>query len=350
MAAMLAERVRRFIADPAADDFDRLALEVATFQHAHIPEVRRLWQRRGLLPDAARSWRDVPPVPTLAFKSLELHAAEAREVFRSSGTRGGGRSSHFQPWPQLYRAAVDASFPRFCLPRLHLPPMLALVPDRQQAPDSSLSFMVDHVLRRFAGEGSAHAFGSRGVDVPAARSWLAARQREKRPVVVLATSFALAQLLDALERRTLRFRMSPGSVLFDTGGFKGRTTALEPADLTARVGATLGIPAEQVVREYGMSELSSQAYTATLLGGDRELFVPPHWLGVRVLSADTLADLPAGEEGLLAFFDLANAGSVAAVLTEDLGRLGEGGFRLRGRAADAELRGCSLTVEELRLE
>jgi hypothetical protein len=35
------------------------------------------------------------------------------------------------------------------------------------------------------------------------------------------------------------------------------------------------------------------------------------------------------------------------VLTEDLGRLEPGGLRLLGRAPGADLRGCSLTVEEL---
>ena len=49
----------------------------------------------------------------------------------------------------------------------------------------------------------------------------------------------------------------------------------------------------------------------------------------------------------LAFFDLANVGSAVHVLTEDLGVAEGEGFRLLGRAAGAELRGCSLVVEEL---
>ena len=51
--------------------------------------------------------------------------------------------------------------------------------------------------------------------------------------------------------------------------------------------------------------------------------------------------------GLLAVFDLANVGSVLHLLTEDLARVEDGGFRLLGRASGAELRGCSLTAEEL---
>jgi hypothetical protein len=106
-----------------------------------------------------------------------------------------------------------------------------------------------------------------------------------------------------------------------------------------------------VVREYGMSELTSQFYTRVLLGGDPDLFVAPHWARVRLLDPETLEEVPAGTPGLVTVFDLANLGSAVHLLTEDLGifeRGEEDGFRLVGRAAGAELRGCSLVVEELR--
>jgi hypothetical protein len=44
--------------------------------------------------------------------------------------------------------------------------------------------------------------------------------------------------------------------------------------------------------------------------------------------------------------DLANLGSVAAVLTEDLGREVPGGFQLQGRSPGSESRGCSLAMED----
>jgi hypothetical protein len=345
---MLVERVCRFLADPGGDRFEDLALAVFAFQYERVAAYRRLCDGRGATPATVADWRQVPAVPALAFKTLALHTDEPLEVFRSSGT-GGERSTHHQPYPDVYRQAVECSFPRFCLPRLRTPaPMLSLVPDRQQAPDSSLSFMAAHVLDRWGAADSTTAFAARGVDVTRARSWLAARQREGRPALVFATSFALAQLLEALERRFLHFRLAPGSVVFDTGGYKGRHQEIGREELLQRIETWLGVPPEQVVREYGMTELTSQCYTTNLLGGDPELFVPPHWLRWRVLHPETLADQPAGEPGLLALFDLANVGSAAHVLTEDLAAAGEGGFRLLGRASEAELRGCSLTVEDLR--
>jgi hypothetical protein len=106
-----------------------------------------------------------------------------------------------------------------------------------------------------------------------------------------------------------------------------------------------------VVSEYGMTELTSQLYTDVLAGGDPELFVAPHWVRVRVLDpespAERLEEAPPGEPGLIAVFDLANLSSAVHLLTEDLGAMEAGGLRLLGRAAGAELRGCSLAAEEM---
>lgn len=366
------ERISRFLSDPAGATFDELALAVFAFQYERIEPYRRLCDGRGVTPGGISDWRQVPVVPAAAFRRLRLAAAAEREVFRSSGTSGGdaARSVHYHPFPELYRQAVDASFPRFCLPAGAVPPlpMLSLVPSRELLPDSSLAFMIDHVLARFAAPApeSAAAIGKRGVEVVAARSWAGARQRSGRPALVLATSLALAQWLDALERQDLRFRLPAGSAVFETGGYKGRAGEVSPARQAERLWKRLGLPAGAVVREYGMTELTSQCYTRSLAGGDPDLFVAPHWVRVRVLDPVTLEEAAPGANGLIAVFDLANLGSAAHLLTEDLGvaegaedsedsgvgggskrGAGTGGFRLLGRAAGAELRGCSLAAEEL---
>ncbi len=345
---MIVERIRSFVEHPVELAFEALALEAFAYQFERIAPYRAMCERADKTPATVASWREVPMVPAAAFATVELATAPPVETFRSSGTTGAARSVHRHPFPDLYRAVVDATFPSACLPRGGRPPMLALVPPREVAPDHSLGFMVDHVLARFGGEGSAHAFGARGVEIGAARSWLAARQREHRPALLLTTSFALADLLDSLARMDLRLRLAPGSAVFETGGFKGRAETIDRAELLARLGTHLGLGERDVVAEYGMTELTSQAYTATLSGGDPSLFLPPAWMRVRALAPETLAELPHGEGGILAIFDLANVGSALHLLTEDFGRTeANGGFRLEGRAAEAALRGCSLLAEEL---
>jgi hypothetical protein len=353
---VIQDRIARFVqsspSSPSSDTFEDLALAAFAFQFERIAPYRRLCEGRGATPATVTDWRQVPPVPAAAFKTLELAAEPAVETFRSSGTTAGeARSVHHHPFPDLYRTVIDASFPPCCLPlagataRL---PILSLIPSREQLPDSSLSFMADHILRRWGSPESTTAFGPRGVDATKARSWTASRQREGRPVLVLTTALALAQWLDWLDRIDLRFRLPAGTVVFETGGFKGKETEVTREDLLRRLLDRLNVPPEQVVREYGMSELTSQCYTRALLGGDPDLFVTPPWMRVRLFDPATLAEAPAGTVGLISIFDLANVGSAVHLLTEDLGVAEGDGFRLLGRAAGAELRGCSLVVEELR--
>jgi hypothetical protein len=98
-----------------------------------------------------------------------------------------------------------------------------------------------------------------------------------------------------------------------------------------------------------MTELLSQLWEPVLREGaaSGRVHEPAPWLRVRALDPTSLAPLAEGEEGVLAFFDPANLGSVSHVLTEDVGAVVDGRVRLRGRAAGAEPRGCSRAMDEL---
>ena len=163
---------------------------------------------------------------------------------------------------------------------------------------------------------------------------------------MLATSLAL---LNLVERLPPFAKLPPGSRIMETGGFKGSGREIGRGELHARVEAATGVPSDCIVGEYGMTELLSQLYEPVLSegAGARGAYVAPPWLRVRALDPMTLEELPAGAEGILAFFDLANAGSICHVLTEDVGSVSAGRVRLSGRARGAEPRGCSLAMDEL---
>jgi hypothetical protein len=138
----------------------------------------------------------------------------------------------------------------------------------------------------------------------------------------------------------------------DTGGYKGRSREVDEESMRTLYDEHLGIPADHCVNEYGMTEMCSQFYDSSLRdatrGRDRarHKLVPP-WVRTRVVDPETLKPVPAGETGLLQHFDLANAGSVMAIQTEDLGVAVEDGFRLLGRAPGATPRGCSIAMDIL---
>ena len=353
-------RIEAFVLGRSEESFDTLVRDAFSFQRRAIPAIDRLARVQAVADRHSRGWRDIPPVPAGSFAEVPLMAAPAIETFRSSGTTGGQRSIHRHAFPELYRAVIDASFPDFCFDE-HLraagaPRMLALVPPRDQLEDSSLGFMVDHVLSRFGAVESTYAFGAAGTEVDAATGFADTAITSGNPILVLTTAFALVQWLDALAERGHRLALPAGSVIFETGGTKGRGREISREQLLTLVEHRLGVAPRRVVREYGMTELTSQLYGQALRGGDPDLLTGPRWVRVHVLDPLRLEPLPAGDVGLIAIFDLANVGSALHVVTEDLGVVDQTmddtggaaeGIRLLGRAQGADLRGCSLTVEEL---
>jgi hypothetical protein len=188
-----------------------------------------------------------------------------------------------------------------------------------------------------------------GIDLTGLERACALAAQRAEPVLLLATSFALVGLLDALggaERA-----LPPGSVVMQTGGFKGRTREIAARELRTELARTFRIPEAAIVSEYGMTELSSQLYEGTLPGGalhaEAGLYLSPPWMRVSAVDPVSLSVLEPGEPGLARFVDLANVDSAVAIVTRDRVRQVEGGVQLLGREAGAPPRGCSLSIEAL---
>jgi hypothetical protein len=354
----LLERMRAGVGAPIGDaDFDRLALAAFHHQYDHNAPYRAYCRSRGATPGSVTGWPEIPAVPTSAFKAVPLvcgSPAEAAAVFRTSGTTRGRerRGEHYVPDLALYHASLRASFEAHLLPDRARLPVLSLVPPPAELPDSSLSHMVATVADAFGARGGGWYSGGDGVDVAGLLGALRAAIEEGTAVCLVGTSFALVHLLDALVAQEERVSLPPGSRVMDTGGFKGRSREVPREALYAMIGERLGVGAAWCVNEYGMTEMGSQFYDTAAGDADgaevgRRLYRGPPWVRTRAVDPETLALLPDGEPGILRHWDLANLGSVAAIQTEDLGVCEAGGFRLHGRAAGAEPRGCSLAMEEL---
>jgi hypothetical protein len=212
----------------------------------------------------------------------------------------------------------------------------------EDAPHSSLVHMFTTVRRHFGTPDSAFTGrlqpdGSWGVDIEPTLAAVREAVGENVPIGLLGTAFSFVHVLDSMQAAGKRFLLPKGSLVLETGGYKGRSREVPKAQLRELLWKFLGAPRSAVLSEYGMSELSSQAYEDAA-----GVFHFPPWARARVISPETGAETGEGETGLLRVFDLANIGSVLAVQTEDLAARRGGGFELLGRAAPAEPRGCSL--------
>ncbi len=335
--------------DAARDDdgFETLALELFAYQYEKNEAYQRLCEAFGRGPDSVYGWRDIPPVPTGAFKEVRLATFPAENdvcTFRTSGSSSTGRGELHLDSLALYEASLLQTFDAFiCLgERLRF---AVLAPPARELPDSSLSYMFATVVRKLGAEGSRCYAHAEGWEPEALRDDVSALEE---PVAMVGTAFAFVHLIDALEDMGIRLQLPDGSRVMETGGFKGRSRELTREALHGGIAAALDVAPERIVNQYGMSELGSQFYEDSLRTGrpSRAKRVPP-WVRTRVVDPGTLEDVPEGERGVLIHYDLANTGSVLAVQTSDLGRLTPDGFEVLGRVAGAEARGCSLAADLL---
>lgn len=350
---LLAFIERATVAEEA--QFASLACELFALQFDQVASYRRLCEVRQVAPGTLTDWRQIPAIPTAAFKELELTSlvpAERTTVFHSSGTTEQRPSRHFHSAESLvvYEASLLPWFARHVLHRYgdckSPTQFLCLAPPPAQAPHSSLVHMfatVSHTLgdsrtRFVATAGKDHSWS---IDFAAAYGALSHAEQSGEPLLLLGTAFMFVNLLDALLERGLFLKLPSGSRVMETGGYKGRSRELPKTELHKLISSRLGVPRESIVCEYGMSELSSQAYA---LISERSFlpFTFPPWARAIVVSPETGREVMDGETGLLRIFDLANVRSVMAIQTEDLAVRCGNGFELLGRAAKAEPRGCSL--------
>jgi hypothetical protein len=338
--------------------FSELALELFALQFTNNTAYRKICKARGLTPEVVEHWTQIPFVPTSAFKELELSCIPPEErtaIFHSSGTTEQKPSRHFHSAESLavYEASLLTWFEQNIFDSrftIHDSRLVCLTPPPELVPHSSLIHMFETVRQQLGASetvfvGKLAIDGLWTLDFDAALAALGKNLQSaiRNPQLILGTAFSFVHLLDYLAKNNLKFQLPTNSRVMETGGYKNRSRSMPKAELHALITERLGIPAENIVCEYGMSELSSQAYdTPRLAPHASRLFNFPPWARVQIVSPETAREVADGEIGLIRVFDLANIFSVAAVQTEDLGVRRGDGFELVGRAQLAEPRGCSL--------
>jgi hypothetical protein len=347
------------------ESFDALALELFDLQFKNNSAYRKICEARKLTPQRVEHWTQIPAVPTAAFKELELTSLEAKDrptVFYSSGTTEQKPSRHFHSAESLavYEASLWSWFEQNILNNCELPvancELVILTPPPEHAPHSSLVHMFEIVRQKKGGAsalesraeflGKLAADGSWTLDFHATLAALSDNSKSKtqNPKLILGTAFSFVHLLDFLAENNLQFQLPENSRVMETGGYKNRSRSLPKTELHALISEHLGVPRQNIICEYGMSELSSQAYDQEVRSQKSEVrsFHFPPWARAQIISPETNREVVEGETGLIRIFDLANVFSVAAIQTEDIGIRRDDGFELIGRAQMAEARGCSL--------
>jgi len=320
---------------------DGLIEDLAAWQARRIPEYGRL-QRHG-------AWPPALPTDVFRFRRIAAHPEEEDiRVFRSSGTTSSERSIHVYCNLDLYDVSARAAARHMLFPDVDKMRLVILAPREDEAPDSSLEYMLARFAEWFGTE-CAWVWRRGALDLELLTERLRHAEASGEPVAVLGTSFAFVHAEDGLGEQ--RFELPPGSRVMQTGGYKGRSREVDPDILLAAIGARYGVAAPRIINEFGATELSSQMYETTLREeldgplGPRRLWVPP-WVRATPVDPDTLQPVQGETIGILRIDDTANLDSLCCIQTADLAqRLGDG-IVVLGRAPGATPRGCSLAADQ----
>ncbi len=306
--------------------FEAAALALFRFQSEACPPYREYLRRIGIRPEAVGEFREIPFLPIELFKSHEVYCGETppEEVFTSSATTGMIPSRHPMRSLALYERAFRGAFRTFYGDPARWS-LYALLPNYLRRKGSSLVYMADRLIADC---------GSGGFYLDDCDALLRDMAADPKPKILLGVSYAL---WDLAERYAPKLH---DTVVMETGGMKGYREEIPKEEFHRILCDAFGV--EAIHSEYGMAELTSQAYSQ---GGNR--FRCPAWMRVVCRDVnDPFEPLPAGSRGGLNIVDLANLWSCAFIQTQDVGQVAaDGSFVVEGRIDHAEIRGCNLLVQ-----
>ncbi len=298
------------------------ALELFRFQARHCAPYRDYLSLIGCDPSEVMRVEDIPHLPIELFRTHNVWCGEGEpeKIFSSSTTGGDRPSLHPMASLEEYRRTFLAAYRHFFpTPRR----IYALLPCYLERKGSSLVYMVEELIKCYGG----------GFYLYDHDKLLTDMELYDGPKLLFGVSYAL---LDLAERAP---KLS-NTVVMETGGMKGRRKEMEKGEMHSLLCTAFGV--EQIASEYGMAELTSQAYS---LGAG--IFHTPRWMRVSVRDLnDPFRNLAPERVGGVNIIDLANRHSCAFIETGDMGRVHhDGGFELCGRVEGSPIRGCNLLVD-----
>ena len=307
-------------------EFEQVALDVYQYQYENSSVYRDYVNHLNWKKPATIS--EIPFLPIEFFKSQKIISQEYNEeiTFKSSGT-GGIRSSHFIADTSLYERSFLFNY-KALLGDPEQQVILALLPNYLEQGESSLVYMVEHLISKSANQLSGFVLD----DLEEVKSRYDTAISKNIPVVIFGVSYALLDLAE------LNYDFKK-AIVIETGGMKGRRKELTKTELHAKLKS--GLNCNNVSSEYGMTELLSQAYSK-----ENGIFKTTHLMKILIRETDDpFSYTKQGKTGGINVIDLANVFSCSFIATQDLGKKNESGFKIMGRFDNSDLRGCNLLIE-----
>ncbi len=250
----LRDVIRRFIEEPETQEysFNDLAVMLASYQYGKnqfygqyvdsIIDPRRITQ-----------WTDIPAMPVSMFKEFHLRSYRAQSsesVWWSSGTTGK-MSKTYLANPTMYSVVIQKLWREHVLSKGFDGTTYKLIPPGTAWKNSSLAYFFDQgemaEYKDFSQKRDQRWFriwqslvksdtiddrGNYVIDTDSFKSVALQAVEDNHPLRIVGTSYAIVWLLESVVNG---IKLPEGSMLIDTGGYKGKSTEYSRQDFLGLV-------------------------------------------------------------------------------------------------------------------
>jgi len=309
-------------------EFNDISIQIFRHQYKNNNVYRDFVDYLNIKTSQVKHYKNIPFLPIEFFKTHKIYSSdsELQIEFKSSGTAGQNRSSHFIADLKIYEKSFKECFKLFYGNPEDIR-ILALLPSYLEQGNSSLIYMVEHLIKKSRVKES-------GFYLDASERLLNIINNKEGPTLLLGVTYAL---LDLAEKTGVN---NSKLMVMETGGMKGRRKEMTREELHSILKYKLHV--DTIHSEYGMTELLSQAYSK-----GNGLFKTPPWMKILIRDTnDPLSLVPDEKTGGINVIDLANLHSCSFIATQDLGKIKSNGFfEVLGRFDVSDIRGCNLMVD-----
>ncbi len=310
------------------EEFNDFAIQIFHHQYRYNLIYKNFVDLNAINVDSIKTFEDIPFLPIGFFKTHKIITGDTHtdHFFKSSGTTGMERSTHYIKDIKLYEESFLHGFKHF-FGDISKFTILALLPNYIEQKDSSLIYMVSKLIELTKDTDSGFYLNNY------AELHEKLKKTRNKNVILIGVTYAL---LDLAEQFPINI---PDAIIMETGGMKGRRKELIREELHETLCNSFGV--KSIYAEYGMTELLSQAYSKAI-----GVYHAPPWMKILIRDIDDPFALAGyNKAGGVNVIDLANINSCSFIATQDIGKKYDNNtFEILGRFDNSDVRGCNLMV------
>ncbi|MEI6820775.1 MAG: acyl transferase [Bacteroidota bacterium] len=325
---LLTNKINNIFKIKSDSEFNDLALDTFRHQYKYNLLYKNFVDLNYSDINAIKTYNEIPFIPIGFFKTHQIITGDTHvdNYFKSSGTTGQERSTHYVKDLKLYEESFINGFKHF-FGDINRFTILALLPNYLSQQDSSLIYMVTKLIELSNDKNSGFYLNNY------AELNQKLKDIKNKKIILIGVTYAL---LDLAEQFPIAI---PKAIIMETGGMKGKRKELVREELHDTL--TKAFDVENIYAEYGMTELLSQGYSK-----GKGLYETPPWMKILIRDVDDPLTMAGNNKsGGINVIDLANIYSCSFIATQDLGKKYDNNmFEVLGRFDNSDIRGCNLMV------